>query len=193
MSRPRIKNRCRLNSGFILNSRMGRWLPSSSACASAVRRGWLLLLTLMLAGCAGTGGRTSGARVEQLDLLLTPMALDLDGQPGLDGFGARIYASNRRSSSGVVISDGRLEIQLFDGVIPAEEAAAAKPLRVWSYEPPGLKPFAQTTSIGTGYRFGLSWGAQRPKGPRITIVARYIGPGGGVVTSAPGSIPLTTR
>ena len=53
---------------------------------------------LLGAGCAHGPATSATARPERLDLLLTSVAVDLDGKPGADGFGARIYASSRRSA-----------------------------------------------------------------------------------------------
>ena len=157
----------------------------------------LLLLLAGLAGCASGTSRPAGSgasrAVERLDLLLTAVAVDLDGKPGPDGFGARVYASNRRSSLGTAVTAGRLEILMFDGVVRAEDLATAKPLRVWTYDADALRPIAQRTSIGTGYQFGLAWGDRQPTHERITIVARYVASDAFTVLSAPGSIPLTNR
>lgn len=153
----------------------------------------------LLNGCATDparpGSKLSGPvrAVERLDLLLTSVAIDLDGQPGGDGFGARVYASNRKSASGVVIAAGRLEIVMYDGVVGPEELKSAVPLRTWSYSEVELKPYAQKTSIGTGYRFALAWGEKKPRAERVTVVARHIASDGTTVLSAPGSIPLAVK
>jgi hypothetical protein len=155
-----------------------------------------LIAAMMVAGCSSSRPSPGGSAprlVERLDLLLTPVALDLDGRPGADGFGVRIYASNRRSAFGSPILEGTLEILMYDGTIRTDELAKATPLRTWRYPASELKPHSQKTSIGLGYRFGLSWGEQRPRGDRITVVARYQGPGDYVVVSAPGAISLTPK
>ncbi len=161
---------------------------------------WLVILSVVLfvGGCStsqSTGGASSGSvrAIERLDLLLTPMALDLDGRPGMDGFGVRIYASNRKSAFGGPILQGNLEILLYDGTLRAEQLAGVAPLKTWRYAAGELKPFSQKTSIGTSYRFALSWGEQKPKEERITVVARYVGSDNFVVSSAPGAIPLTVK
>ena len=159
---------------------------------------WLAILAVASLGPACSSPRSSSASgatrpIERLDLLLTPMALDLDGRPGADGFGVRVYASGRRSAFGSPIGQGALEILMFDGTIRAEDLPLATPLRTWRYEAAELKPFAQKTSIGTGYRFALSWGEQKPRGERITVLARYVAPDKLTVTSAPGAIPLTLK
>ncbi len=164
--------------------------------AGAVFAFFILALGLFaLGGCASrrSEGSAGGRPVERLDLFLLPLALDLDGRPGPDALGARVYAGSRRSAIGAPLTSGRLEMLLFDGVVRADELGQATPLRVWSYEGGKLAAYAQKTSIGTGYRFILSWGEQAPRKERITLVARYTAPDGFVVTSAPGSIPLVVK
>jgi hypothetical protein len=156
---------------------------------------------MLFSGCASDGrgerggsGLGGAARpVERLDLLLTSVGLNLDGKPGADGFGARVYASSRKSSAGTPLARGKLEILMYDGVVRGDEIGSVAPLRTWSYDASELKPYVQKTSIGTGYRFVLAWGEQTPKAGRITVVARYTGPDGMPVYAAPGNIPLTLR
>lgn len=167
----------------------GRWRG-----AGVLAIGCALLLA-GLTGCATrpTGAGTAARPVERLDLILTSLALDLDGKPGADGFGARIYASVRGSAVGVPLAGGRLQFLMYDGVIRPEELAEALPLQVWTYEAAALAPYAQLTSIGTSYRFALSWGGKVPRRDRITIIARHTAADSRVVHSAPGSIPLSVK
>ena len=168
------------------------------------RRAWLVvavlfgtLAAIFATGCSSpspsSGGPNAVRPVERLDLLLTPVALDLDGRPGADGFGVRIYASNRKSAFGSPIGEGTLEILMYDGTVRTDELANATPMRTWRYPASELKPYSQKTSIGMGYRFGLTWGEQMPRGDRITVVARYVGADNYVVASAPGAISLTVK
>jgi len=155
-----------------------------------------LVAILLAAGCSSPRSSNGGSAVrpvERLDLLLTPMALDLDGRPGADGFGVRIYASNRRSAFGSAIHEGTLEVLMYDGSVRTEDLAKTPPLRTWRYPASELKPYSQKTSIGTGYRFALGWGEQKPQGERITVLARYEAPDKVTVTSAPGAISLMVK
>lgn len=155
------------------------------------------ILAVLPPGCSSPASSKGGSpvvrTVERLDMLLTPVALDLDGRPGADGFGVRIYASNRKSAFGNPIVEGTLEIVMYDGTVRTDELAGATPLRAWRYPAAELKVHSQKTSIGTGYRFGLAWGGQMPRGDRITVVARYEASDGFVVVSAPGAITLTVK
>lgn len=155
------------------------------------------LLTL-LSGCASSNsGSPSSERregpvptVEHLHLLLTSVALDTDGKPGPDGFGARLYASNRKATEAPAITRGRIELLMFDGALPAAELAAARPLTSWTFDAVELKNRVQKTSIGVSYRFALTWGKHIPAKPNITIQARYYPEKGEPVVSGPGTIPI---
>jgi hypothetical protein len=156
-----------------------------------------IVAAIMAAGCSSPRSSPRGSTVvrpvERLDLLLTPVALDLDGRPGADGFGVRVYASNRQSTFGNRILEGTLEILMYDGTVRTDGLATATPLRTWRYPASELKPYSQKTSIGLSYRFGLRWGEQIPRGARITVVARYEGPDKYVVMSAPGAISIPVK
>lgn len=118
------------------------------------------------------------------------MAVDVDGRPGPDGFGVRLYASHRRAKEATPIESGTLELMMFDGRLAGGELEAATPLKTWRFAAQELKARAQKTEIGTSYRFILSWGAQRPTKGTITIVARYEPLRGRPVRSGPGTIPM---
>jgi hypothetical protein len=157
---------------------------------------WLcaLLVSVCLSGCSSlspTGG--SNATIDQLHLLVTSVALNMDGKPGPDGVGVRVYASHRGGSTALPITKGNLDILMFDGNAPLKELPSQKPLRTWAYPAEKLKPQLQETSVGTSYRFAAVWGDEKPKGERVTFVARYTPPGGPPVYSAPSSVPLALK
>jgi len=124
----------------------------------------------LAAGCAtGPGG---AGEIDALHVFSLPVALDLDGRPGPDGFGLTVYASNAGGAKGIPIKDGRVEILMFDGALAADAITNAQPRRVWTFTPTELKKQAIHTSLGTGYRFTLPWLDRPPTQSRITILAR---------------------
>ncbi len=149
-------------------------------------------------GCAGKsdrprsrgGGGGGNGIVDEVHLFGVPVALDLDGRPGPDGVGVRVYASEGGRAHGVAIRDGHLEILMFDGAFEAPALAGRAPLKVWTFAPKELAPFSADTSLGTGYQLALSWGANRPTGRGVTLLARYVSPDGRALVSSPNSIPL---
>lgn len=151
--------------------------------------GWLAcLLACFLVGCKSPNA-ASTSQIDSLHLLVTSVAVDLDKKPGPDGVGVRIYASRRGSADAVPITSGALGIMMFDGSLPADQLLSHKPLQTWSYSADTLKKHLQTTTIGASYRFAALWDAL-PKGPRVTILARYAAPDGKQIYSAPSSIPV---
>lgn len=150
-----------------------------------------------IAGCA-TGPNTVQARsggkspapVEQLYLLLTSMAVDLDGSPGPDGFGVRLYAGSRKAKEAPLIVEGTVEFRMFDGRLAGSELQSAPPLKTWRFDAAELKSKIQRTEIGASYRFMLAWGDSRPSKSTVTIVARYEPPLGPPVWSGLGTIPI---
>ena len=164
-------------------------------CGSALRLSFCALLVLaFLSGCSSlptTGG--ANAAINQLHLLVTSVALNLDGRPGPDGVGVRVYASHRGENAALPITKGELDILMFGGDAPLADLPNQKPLHTWAYPAEKLKPQMQETSVGTSYRFAALWGDDKPTGDRVTFVARYTPPGGRPVYSAPSSVPLSVQ
>jgi hypothetical protein len=99
--------------------------------------------------------------IRELHLFGIPVAVNMDQEPGPDGFALRVYASNGRAATGIPIKAGRLEIVMTDGGKP-KAGEEPKPLKVWTYDAVALKAHAVKSSIGWGYRFGLAWNEARP-------------------------------
>ena len=149
-------------------------------------------------GCAtspGNGGGSSSGRqgIDALHIFSLPLALDLDGVPGPDGFGVTLYASAVAPAKGVPITSGSVEILMFDGVLSADTQTNAAPRRVWSYTSAELKRYVIKTSLGTGYRFTPRWGDTPPLQNRISIVARYVPPRDTPIQSAPTTISVSAK
>lgn len=160
--------------------------------------GWFLLTGLGM-GCVADRpqpGRpapvsAAPAGVQELNVLAIPVAVDLDGRPGVDGFMIKIYASNRKRPKPLLLEEGQLEILMFEG-IPPRSATPPVPLRVWKYTAAELRQFEIRSSIGSGYQLALSWGEAVPAGNKISVVARYIWEGGSI-TSAPSIIAVALK
>jgi hypothetical protein len=141
---------------------------------------------------SGPPAATKGP-VEQLHLLTGPAALDLDQVPGPDGFAARVYASSGQTSATVVLSQGTLEILMFDGLLKDTNAAAATPLRVWTFPAGQLRKYEQRTSVGVAYVLTLLWGESRPTQSRVTVAARYLPAKGPPLSSGASTISVALK
>lgn len=135
-----------------------------------------------------------GGTPAELHLFGNPVAMNLDGIPGPDGIGVRIFASASGRAVGLPITQGTLEILLFDGVLAAQESAEPpQPLKVWTFNPQDLKGYQAETSLGAGYQFALQWGPERPRQVRVTVIARLRLPNGSVLASDSSSISVNVK
>lgn len=151
----------------------------------------LALMACILSSCATVAPGSEG--IEQIHLFGAPAALNLDGVPGPDGVGIRIYASSAAVAKGLPIRSGTLEILMFDTVAEAANPVSSKPRHVWTFDPQRLKSLSGETSMGLGYRLALPWGADKPGGHSTTVIARYIPRNGKPIYSAASTIPLASK
>jgi hypothetical protein len=128
--------------------------------------------------------------IDEINLLAIPVAVNLDGMPGVDGFVIKIYASSRKRPKPVAIEDGTIEIDMFDGIPTAAVGAPPKPLRTWKYTASELRPFLFQSSIGAGYEVAVAWGDAKPASNKIAVLVRYAPPSGTGITSAPSIISV---
>jgi hypothetical protein len=153
---------------------------------------------MIVCGCAteqGGATRARGSRpaIEAIHLYAVPVALNFDQAPGPDGFAARIYASNGRSSKGVPIKSGTLDVLMFDGGVKESELTTREPLRVWTYTAAELRELARKTSLGTGYYLSPRWDDAKPTRERFGVVARYTALPGVTIYSASSTISMTLK
>jgi hypothetical protein len=152
-----------------------------------------LVLGFSLFGCAGPKAQNKSSSIDQLHLLVTPVALNLDDKPGPDGVGVRVYASRRERAEALPITSGTLDLLMFDDNVTPEQLFSAQPRRTWSYAADKLKGHIQETTIGISYRFAASWGEDKPAAERITFVARYTSSSSNRIYSAPSSVQLSLK
>lgn len=150
-------------------------------------------LALLIAGGCATGAGDRGEALAELHLFGLPVALNLDGKPGPDGIGVRVYASAAGLAKGVPISRGTLEVLMFDGVVPESEVQSKPPRHSWTLPAAALKPFASDTSIGTGYQLALRWDQDAPRTSVVTVMARYHSPDGADLQSAANTVSVALK
>lgn len=159
-----------------------------------------LVLSLVLVGC--TSGDPSPSRpvarpgvdrIEELHLFGLPVGLELDGRPGADGIGVRLYASAAGTARGLAIRRGTLDVLMFEGAMDGGMLQSTPPHEVWSFPASGLPSMASRTSLGVGYQLALRWRQAPPRSPVVTVVARYLSPEGTVLYSAPDVITMSLR
>jgi hypothetical protein len=161
----------------------------------------LMLLSLLLgaAGCVTSGPEarkpapkepSSKARVDELDLVTMPVTVNLESKLGLNGIQVKIYASDFQRPKPHAITEGTLEILMFEGLVGESFDQTNRCRHVWSFPARDLPTSAVTTTVGTGYLFPLAWGKDRPRADKITVIARYLPPQGPMIYSAPSYISI---
>lgn len=180
--------------------RMDRSVSQGLRCALAALSLALLGAELCTAGprpseteAAAPVSKGSRGGIDELHLFTVPVALNLDREPGPDGFEIKVYASSAERAKGVPITKGSLEVVMYDGVVSAGGLEAAKPLHTWTYTAAQLKPFASTSSLGVGYRMAIRWAKDSPKGASITVVVRHLLPKRETIYSSPSVIAVEAR
>ena len=153
-------------------------------------------IVAVLGGCAtsrpggSSSSRSDQTRIDELNLLAMPVAINLDSVPGVDGFAIQVYAVDRSRPKTQAIQNGTLDILMYDGLLKEIIPDASQYRHVWSYPADQLKVYAAGTTIGASYRFTLNWGADKPRDDKVTLIARYRPVQGAAIYSAPSSIAI---
>lgn len=168
-----------------------RWAPPWVAAP-------LLLLACLLVGCGSPGSR-AGAKAPKeegapiitgLHLFSSPVGLNFDDKPGLDGLSVKLFAAAAGRPKAVPISDGTVEFVLHDGTF--HSGGEAPPIRkVWRYTASQLAPFGFQGAVGAGYELALIWGSDVPQSRLVSISVRLTRADGVVLTSAPSTLTVT--
>ena len=162
-----------------------------------------LLLCLAWASLSGTGCQSSAPNSEQkrtiavktetgpvhsIRLLTSPVLFNLDEQPGPDGLKARIYALRNLTPKAVPISEGILEVIIYDG--DSNRKQKDTPRQVWSYSGAVLDRQMIQTSIGYGYDFTLIIDKTTPLPSKLSVMARLTQNDGASISAKPVSISI---
>ena len=103
-------------------------------------------------------------------------------QPGVRGFGGRVYFYGKENTAPVEV-DGSLAIYVFDAddFSPSNQ----KPLRKYMFTADQFKSHMSKTSIGPSYSVWLPWGDLGGPPRRLSLIARFEGREGGTTISDP--------
>lgn len=157
----------------------GRCKPSVSICSG-------LVVCLVWIGITGVGCRTDGLdvnlgrirafnsekkSVDSIRLFTSSVLFNLDGEPGPDGFSARVFAIHNGIAKPVKITNGTLEIIIYDGNATPDQLL--NPRQVWSYSKTDLPRYLSQTSIGFSYDFTLKIDKSKPLPGKVSIGAKY--------------------
>jgi hypothetical protein len=123
-------------------------------------------------------------------ILTTPFAINFDQVGGPDGFAVRVYFGNAANTKSFAVTQGSLEILMFDGVATVMDIGKKQPLRTWKYSARELRSYLRNTSIGVSYTFTPMWEKAVPEKGKITVAACYITPKGARIYSAASSVAM---
>jgi hypothetical protein len=160
----------------------------------------LMLLSLLLgcSGCVSSGppGKrasdrpSSVSRIDEINLVTMPVVVNLESKLGINGVQVKVYAVDYQRPKTQPIREGALEILMFEGLVGESFDQTNRCRHIWSFPARDLPTYAATTTVGVGYPFSLSWGTNRPRADKITLVARYQPPQGPMIYSAPSYISI---
>ena len=162
----------------------------------------ILLLSLLAAGIAGCDAQSRStrlsrppkpvARVDRIEVLATPVALNFDNHPGPDGIAVKVYLFRLDRPEPVTVA-GKLELMLYDEKISSSDLHAREPFHVWRLGPDELAMHLSRGIVGWRYAMDLQWGSRRPRSGMISLVIRYLPPEGPSVYSDPVAIAVGAK
>ena len=132
----------------------------------------LAAVALVLGACKSATTATSPKdkdRIVELNLITVPVALDLDGQPGVDGIAVKLYASNGRDPKASRIREGKVEFVLFDGTFHGRTNAPPV-FQTVTFTAPELRLNELKSNIGYGYEVSIRWGTNLPTQRIMSVV-----------------------
>jgi hypothetical protein len=112
----------------------------------------------------------------------TDSVLHQPSQPGVRGFGGRIYFYAKDDTDPIEI-DGSLAVYVFDA--DDISVSSQKPLRKFVFTADQFKEHMSKTSIGPSYSIWLPWGEIGGPPRRLSLIARFEGRDGGTTISDP--------
>lgn len=119
---------------------------------------------------------------ERVVAVWTDTVLHQPGQPGVRGFGGRVYFYEKDKTDPIEV-EGGLAVYVFD----AEDMQVSdqRPLRKFVFTPEQFALQMSRTSLGPSYSVWLPWGEVGGPPMRLSLIARYEGTAGGTTIGEP--------
>src|SRR4051812_30316186 len=96
---------------------------------------WAAAFLLALAGCGSTPGGGRGvegaSRVDHVELMALPTAVNINDTPGADGLQVRVYLFQLSQPQAVLLGRGNLDFLLFEGHVGRAEVPRTRPIQIW--------------------------------------------------------------
>ena len=150
------------------------------------------MMALCLCGCHFTPPKSaafwkwnkdqSPAMPERVLAVWSDTVLHQPGQPGVRGFGGRVYFYQSHGTEPVKV-DGALAVYVFDAdqLDPYQQ----KPLRKFVFTADQFKDHYSDTALGPSYSVWLPWDEVGGPAQRLSMIARFEGREGGTVITEP--------
>lgn len=112
----------------------------------------------------------------------TDSVLHQPSQPGVRGFGGRVYFYGKENTDPVEV-DGNFAVYVFDADdnTPSDQ----KPLRKYVFTADQFKTHMSKTSMGPSYSVWIPWGEVGGPPRRLSLISRFEGRDGGTTISDP--------
>ena len=153
----------------------GRYKPSVSICSG-------LVICLIWIGIAGVGCRTvnSGKKsVDSIRLFTSSALFNIDGEPGSNGFSARVFAVHNSIAKPIQITEGTLEIIIYDGDASRDQSRLKLRVRFGRFpERICLGYLRSKPALAISYDFILKIDNSKPLPSKVSIGAKYTLPEG---------------
>ena len=149
----------------------------------------LVALTLAVGGCTTFDPKWSSfdwpgkSRFKVPTLVLpiwTDTMLHQPNQPGIRGFGARVYFYEREGGDPIEV-DGSVTVYVFDG--ENHDVDAAKPLRKFVITADQLSKHHSKSDLGHSYSIWVPWDKAGGPSQAFSLITRFDGRNGGTVVS----------
>ncbi|XZE22149.1 hypothetical protein SH449x_002066 [Pirellulaceae bacterium SH449] len=112
----------------------------------------------------------------------TDTVLHQQGQPGVRGFGGRVYFYEKEKTDPIEV-EGSLAVYAFDADNDAIDSQ--KPLRKFVFTTEQLADSMSKTSMGPSYNIWLPWSAVGEPAQKLSLITRFEGVEGGTTISDP--------
>ncbi|MBM4090090.1 MAG: hypothetical protein FJ276_11825, partial [Planctomycetes bacterium] len=106
------------------------------------------------------------------------------GQPGVRGFGGRIFFYAKDDSKPIEV-DGSLVVHAFDA--EQNDPSRQEPEKTFIFTADQFQKYASQSRLGPSYSVWLPWGDLDDPNRNISLVSRFEGRDGGVVISEPAN------
>jgi len=157
------------------------------------------MTAVMLTACATGGGdapqtarsatATASQRIDVIQLMTPPTAINWSDQAGPDGVPVTVYLFRRDRAEPVTLLSGEITFLLYEGRV-GMEALRRDPLHSWTFSAQQMQTVLSESMFGLCYKVPLAWGTRVPRSANITLIALYQPPGGPPVYSAANTLAV---